>query len=66
MWDTRDHFSAGQRQFDWLSTHIERFWNFGGVHCEFLNIGDRIENHPKLQGADPYFFLILVTFSTQN
>ena len=35
------------------SVGIERNWNFGG----FLNIGGRIENHPKLQGANLYFFL---------
>ena len=37
------------------SAYIEKFWNFGGVHCEFLNIGGRIENRPKLQGVNPYF-----------
>ena len=37
------------------SAYIERNWNFGGAHCEFLNISGRIEKHPKLQGANPYF-----------
>ena len=40
------------------SAYIERNWNFGGAHCEFLNIGDRIEKHPKFQGANSYFPLI--------
>ena len=42
------------------SAYIERNWNFGGAHCKFLNIGGRIENHPKLQGANPYFPLIII------
>jgi hypothetical protein len=34
------------------------FETSGGVHCEFLNIGGRIENRPKLQGANPFFVLV--------
>ena len=44
------------------SAYIERNWNFGGVHYEFLNIGGRIENRPKLQGGNPYFSLRLKWF----
>ena len=43
----------GKKKFE--SAYIERNWNFGGVHCEFLNISDRIENCSKLKGANSYF-----------
>ena len=50
------------------SAYIERNWNFRGAHCEFLNIGGRIEKHPKLQGANPYFprEMIYATFLSHN
>jgi hypothetical protein len=38
---------------------LKNFETLGMVHCEFLNISDRIENHFKLQGGDPYFSLIV-------
>ena len=39
---------------NWKCLHWEKL-KLWGAHCEFLNIGGRIENHPKLQGANPYF-----------
>jgi hypothetical protein len=44
------------------SAYIEKFSNFRGVHCEFLNIGGRIENHHKLKGGNPYFSQIFINF----
>jgi hypothetical protein len=34
---------------------LKDFETLGEVHCEFLNIGDRIKNGLKLQGDNPYF-----------
>jgi hypothetical protein len=34
---------------------LRDFETLRGVHCEFLNISDRIENRLKLQVGNPYF-----------
>ena len=47
---------------NWKCLHWEKL-KLWGAHCEFLNIGGRIENHPKLQGTNPYFPLVLRGFS---
>ena len=41
----------------WKCLHWEKL-KLRGVHCEFLNIGGRIEKYPKLQGVNQYFPLI--------
>ena len=54
LWSPESLLRAFWKKKIWKA-YIERNWNFGGAHCEFLNISGRIEKHPKLQGANLYF-----------
>jgi hypothetical protein len=62
QWSHETHVTTFSLVNDGLTDRVPTLRNFGAVHCKFLNIGDRIENCPKLQGGSILFPIFKVFF----